>query len=184
MTDTINALVQADHSKNLNTSRILILVSTFSAKKSSSSEIINFSHLAKIDFLLRYPTVLRKALLIKGKSLRGLVIEKYEEKNIESEMIRFAFGPWDNGYREFIRMLSSKGLVEFGYDRSGSGISCTDLGQEVCERFIKQELFTPFFDRCKIIKSRLSYSERNLNELIYQSHPQIITLKSEENITI
>lgn len=182
MIDIIGELKEADQSKHLNIMRLLILLSALALRYDRSPPIISFSQLAKLDFLLRYPTVLESALLNRRKSIDGLNIEKNEKENIESEMVRYDFGPWDEGYREYIRVLAAKGLVDVVLQEKEPGVVCTETGIEVSQRLQENSDFLPFYERSKIILTRLSISDKQLTNLIYEAHPQILTLKPKEFI--
>ena len=67
--------------------------------------------LTKLDFLLRYPNCLQRALDARDRDTTGASIQDYERTTIESKMVRFRYGPWDHRYRRWMALLVGKGLV-------------------------------------------------------------------------
>lgn len=94
--------------------RLLILFNIFSGT-SGTSPVNGITKLAKLDFLLRYPLYLKKALEKRNgtkKSIEQINIKEYEKKSVESKMIRYRYGPWDFLYNQLINVLVAKGLIQ------------------------------------------------------------------------
>ena len=62
--------------------------------------------LAKLDFLLRYPVMLERAVVAKGHSTRDVHLKDHERLSVESQMVRDS--PWDHRYRELLNILIGK----------------------------------------------------------------------------
>lgn len=108
--DIVKAVAALDAAPGLHLARILLLLNAFS-KEDDEGSIEGLTKLAKLDFLLRYPVMLDRALQAKGKSTREVQLEDHERQSVESEMVRYRFGPWDHRYREFLNILIAKNLV-------------------------------------------------------------------------
>src|SRR5215217_7764669 len=79
---------EADDSLEFHAARILLLI--YYAGDRKTREIQGRTKLAKMDFLVRYPTYLAEAARIKGVNtdIRPGI-------RPESRMIRYKYGPWD-----------------------------------------------------------------------------------------
>ncbi|MBO9562968.1 MAG: hypothetical protein J7621_09355, partial [Niastella sp.] len=77
----------------------------------NNAEIEGLTKLAKLDFLLRYPTYLEKALATTNKHMGKASPKDFEKQSVEAKMVRFKYGPWDFRYRRFINTLVGMGLV-------------------------------------------------------------------------
>src|SRR3989304_7704696 len=73
--------------------RLLILINAFTTPTKS---LEGRTKLAKLDFFLRYPGHLERALAILGPA--KISIPEEEQENIETKMVRYRFGPWDPSY--------------------------------------------------------------------------------------
>ena len=91
-------------------SRLLLLINAF-ASASREGSIEGLTKLAKLDFLLRYPSNLERALTARGAKPEEARVMDYERSNVEARMIRYRYGPWDFRYRRFINLLVAKGLA-------------------------------------------------------------------------
>src|SRR5579872_7279082 len=94
-------LVDLEDDDNLHFGRLLVLLSTFVGKDERGS-VEGLTKLAKLDFLLRYPVNLERALQVRAGKGKEARVEEYERKSIESSMVRYRFGPWDFRYRRFL----------------------------------------------------------------------------------
>ena len=104
------ATLATDRSDSFHMSRLLILIDTI-AGKSQLGAVEGITKLAKLDFLLRYPSNLERALSARGVNSRLANVKAFEKGSVESKMIRFRYGPWDFRYRRFLNLLVARGLV-------------------------------------------------------------------------
>src|SRR5262249_7417637 len=93
--DFVRTVADLDQTPELEIARLLLLLDAF-AEDGQSGAIEGLTKLAKLDFLLRYPVMLERALKAKGHSIREVQLEDYERHSVESEMVRYRFGPWDH----------------------------------------------------------------------------------------
>lgn len=110
MIDYVELLANLDENPVLHEARLLLLLLAFAGDDNSGS-IDGIAKLAKLDFLLRYPTLLKKALEVKGCSTKSFFVADNEMFSVESEMVRYRFGPWDCRYRLFLNVLVSEKLI-------------------------------------------------------------------------
>ena len=95
--DLLEAISALESSNSLHEARILLLINAF-AGENGDGQIEGLTKLAKLDFLLRYPTYLERALVKKGRSTKAVDLKPHEELSVESKMVRYRFGPWDHRY--------------------------------------------------------------------------------------
>ena len=99
--DLFRTLADLEDNPKLHLARLLILLKEFESKKGGPG-IEGKTKLVKLDFLLRYPVYLERALKEKEIPESTIAIMEYERSSIESTMIRYRFGPWDPRYDTFI----------------------------------------------------------------------------------
>lgn len=162
--------------------RLLILIGVFSGKEGDKS-INGLMKLAKLDFLLRYPTYLEEALRKKGIQTDKLNIKTFERNSIESSMIRYKYGPWDHRYRKFINILIGKGLVNVKIENKTIIIGLTGKGFDLFNSISNNEIFLETIQRAHILKTNFNISGTNLKNFIYETFPGIVSLKLGESIS-
>jgi hypothetical protein len=109
--DLIRAMVEVDNEIDAHAARILVLIATFS-DPGKGTRLEGLTKLAKLDFLLRYPTMLEKALRAKQKPAEGVQVQDYERRCVESRMVRYRFGPWDHNYGKIVNVLLARRLID------------------------------------------------------------------------
>lgn len=168
-------LAELEEDSNLHTARLLVLIREF-AGKNRSGKINGLTKLVKLDFLLRYPVYLERALQKKGASKDEMEILEYERKSIESTMIRFHYGPWDPRYHAFINLLVGRGLCEVGVSGRTILIGLTETGYETASKLSQTEEFAIYSNRARILKKHFDMSGGNLKAFIYETFPEIVSL--------
>jgi hypothetical protein len=156
--------------------RILILIHEFSGHN-KKGEIEGLTKLAKLDFLLRYPVYLEKALKVEGKNRSIVKVQNHERKSVETRMVRFKYGPWDFRYRKFINTLVGLGYVYIRLNGRAYNIGITEEGEKVAFRILNDSHFSDIDERAKIIKKNFNKSGSNLMKFIYKNFPEIGTLQ-------
>lgn len=179
----IKVASQAELSDDLHLIRLLFLLAE--ANKRSTKSIKGITKLAKLDFLLRYPNCLGRLLIYLNKDKNQAGIKDYEKTSIESKMVRFRYGPWDNRYRRWIGLLVSRGLAITFLEGRTVHIEITDLGVEVLKNLYNEQAFQDMTNRSSIIyKSVGSLSAVKLKDLVYKVFPEIISLKWGQGIEL
>ena len=102
--NVFRALSDLEANDHVHLGRLLILLGAFSGDDGTET-VEGLTKLAKLDFLLRYPTYLERALRQRNKSTRRVEVAEHERLSVESSMVRFRYGPWDFRYRRFINLL-------------------------------------------------------------------------------
>ena len=179
--DVVEAVANLDSAPELHAARLLLLLNAF-AGEDGTGAVEGLTKLAKLDFLLRYPVMLDRALQAKGRSVREVQLEDHERQSVESEMVRYRFGPWDHRYREFLNILIAKGLAAVSVEGRTVVITLTAQGRTVAQRFAANPLFEPYARRSALLKRHFDLTATNLMRFIYDTFPEVVTLRSNEAI--
>ena len=179
--DLIQSIAALESSDDLHEGRLLLLLRAFSGE-AGLGEIEGLTKLAKLDFLLRYPTYLERALEKRGRSTKAVVLQPHEQLSVESKMVRYRFGPWDHRYRRLLNLLVGKGLVRIAVDGRTINVGLTANGRIVAEQLSKREEFTDVTRRATTIKTHFDLTATNLMKFIYETFPEILNLRSDAPI--
>jgi hypothetical protein len=176
--DIINRLERDDA---LHLGRLLILIDAF-AGQSGNHEIEGLTKLAKLDFLLRYPTYLERALRARNADEAALKVQEFERTSIEAHMVRFKFGPWDHRYRRFLNILAGKGLVNVRTMGRTVTIGQTPRGRAAAAELVSEAEYSALRQRAALLKRHLDLKATNLMEFIYATFPEVVSLRYGETI--
>lgn len=177
----VEAVANLDQPIELHVARLLILLDAF-AEDETSPDVEGLTKLAKLDFLLRYPVMLERALVARQRSAQDVALEDHERQSVESAMVRYRFGPWDHRYGEVLNVLAAKGLVKVGVEGRKVTIRATERGREVARTFAADELFAPYVRRARVLKRHFDVTATNLMKFVYETFPEVITLSSNTRI--
>lgn len=179
--DLVETIAELDAEPELHAARLLLLISAFSG--AGQDEVVEgLTKLAKLDFLLRYPVMLERALEAKGRSTREVQLEDHERLSVESEMVRYRFGPWDHRYREFLNILVGKGLVAVSVEGRKVVISLTDRGRALAAEIASSPVFQDYARRSALLKRHFDVQATSLMRFIYDTFPEVVSLRSNERI--
>lgn len=171
---------EAEQNNDFHIIRLLILLSS----QISLKPIAGITKLVKLDFLLRYPNCLSRALKAIGYK-KEIQINEIEKTTIESTMIRFRYGPWDNRYRQWISIMQAKNLVRTYSKGKTVYIELTPKGLSLVQSVKNQELFKNYFSRSAVImKIFNNYSASGLVKFIYNVFPELVKMKWGEKIIL
>jgi hypothetical protein len=158
---------EGDDSIEFHAARLLLLLYY---SKGKIKKIEGRTKLAKLDFLVRYPTYLAEAARIKH-----VKSDIKTTARPESRMIRYKFGPWDDKYYNIFAYIVAKGFINIEPTRSkGDIFYLTKKGA-----FAAEELNTPEFqeirERC-ILAHKIfgDVSGNTIKEFIYHYFTDVI----------
>jgi hypothetical protein len=97
-------------------------------------------------------------------------------------MVRYRFGPWDHRYREFLNILIAKGLARVTVEGRTVVISLSPQGRALASQLANNPLFEPYARRSTLLKRHFDMTATNLMRFIYDTFPEVITLRSNEAI--
>lgn len=154
--------------------RVLLLVASFT--DSAGDGIDGLTKLAKLDFLLRYPgmlgRVLRQMELVWAE---GTEPSRDEELAVESAMIRYKYGPWDDRYYPIAGALIGMGLVEVRSGRGRIALRVTDSGRRIAGDLAATPEWATVASRTHLLAEVFAqYAGSRLKELIYRLLPDAV----------
>lgn len=161
--------------------RVLLLVWVVAGK---AGKLDGLTKLAKLDFLLRYPVLLDLVLeRTGGPRPPGIGPSEAEAHAVESRMVRYKYGPWDDRYYGIIGALVGRGLIEYVESRGRVALRTTDGGAAVARGLSTMDQWRLTALRCQFLKEHFgSYSGNRLKELIYSTLPEAVDLPHRTEI--
>jgi len=176
-----HTLADLESNDEIHMGRLMILLGNFCGPD-GMGRIEGLTKLAKLDFLLRYPVYLESALKAKNVFVRDVQVAEHERLSIESAMVRFRYGPWDFRYRRFINLLVAKGLVDISSKGKTIHLSLTQNGLQLARELASHEAFSDLARRTAILKRVFDEQGSYLMRFIYNTFPEISTLRFGEGI--
>jgi hypothetical protein len=185
----VKAAAESENDDSLHLARLLILLGSADARKTNpitkARAVEGITKLAKMDFLLRYPTCLERVLIKLDRQPADVAVQERERTSIETKMIRFRYGPWDARYRRWLGLLSSRELVRLAIDGNTVVIGLTDAGRALVETIKDNPLFSELARRSDLtVKAVGSMSATRLKDFVYEAIPEITDMKWGEEITL
>ena len=83
--DLVEIVNSLDRDEEVHLARILVLLRAFA--QGDAPAIEGITKLAKLDFLLRYPSCLERALVARGVSAKNIPVDDFKRLTIESRMV-------------------------------------------------------------------------------------------------
>lgn len=184
----LKAMADTENGDDLHLCRLLVLLRSADAKKKTpetkAKAVEGITKLAKLDYLLRYPTSLERALTKLNKNTTELRLLDRERTSIETRMIRFRYGPWDARYRRWLGLLNARELLTLGVRGNTVEIGLTDKGRLLSDRLREDPLNADLASRSDIILNAVgAMSATNLKDFVYAAIPEIIDMKWGDYLT-
>lgn len=182
-------LAELEDDDDLHLSRLLILLRAF-AERDADGTVEGLTKLAKLDFLLRYPVYLERALEARKRQRPGdnirpaeeAAVREHERHSVESAMVRFKFGPWDHRYRRFLNLLVAHGLATVSVQGRTNHIGLTRAGVAKADELAARDENADIAARTKVIKRRFDLAGTTLMKFVYDTFPEIVSLRLGEEI--
>jgi hypothetical protein len=158
--------------------RVLLLLSALSGTADGLTKI------AKLDFLLRYPNMLERVLAERGRGWEPGTSPTVEERSaIESAMVRYKYGPWDDRYYPILGTLLGTGLVETRPGRGRIAVTVTSAGRALADALARTPEWATVSARCELIADVLGDENGTfLKDLIYRVLPDAVDRPHREPI--
>lgn len=170
-------LSQLEDNDELHEARLLLLLQAF-AGSNGQDTVDGLTKLAKLDFLLQYPTYLERALTKRPKAKPDDAgVKDHERQSVESSMVRFKYSPWGHKYRRFLNLLVARGLATVTTEGRTVRIGLTDRGLEAAQTLSADEANEDITKRARLLKLHFDLSDANLMKLIHETFPEIGTLR-------
>jgi len=149
--------------------RVLVLIAAFTTGRKS---LEGRTKLAKLDFLLRYPAYLRRALHLKAPEDEDKVAPAHD---IETRMVRYRYGPWDPAYFGILGRLVGKGLVEAVPGKMGLSYRATRQGAELAARLADEPSWEDVTASAKLLRKHFDWTGSHLKKYVYETFPEVTT---------
>ena len=177
------ALAATERDDNLHIARLLLLMTAHAGNRTRPVE--GLTKLAKLDFLLRYPNSLERALKAAGKKPEKAAVVEFERTTIESKMVRFRYGPWDHRYRRWVALMVSRGLVTVNLRGKTVQLWLTEEGHHVAASLADQAPLESLAKRAKLVTQSFgSRNGTNLKNFVYDTFPELTNMKWGEEIAL
>lgn len=150
--------------------RLLVLIAAFSGRQEG---LQGRTKLAKLDFLLRYPEFLERALLDRGVDPEVVAMATVERNPIEQRMVRFRYGPWDPSYFALLGSLIGRQLVEVIPYSRGLGYRATPAGKALTKTLATEPAWSETKRRADLLKRHFDLSGSTLKDMIYRLFPEV-----------
>ena len=168
---------------SLDIARILVLLRNYFSKY-ENEPIVGTTKVVKLDFLLRYPTILEEALIMKKKTGKYLGIKDYERGLVESKMIRYRFGPWDDRYWSILSTMESMKLLKIVKIDGVTNYMVTNEGMKIAEELETDPLYADYAKRSKTIVANFGYyTATGIMKKVYEIRPELTKMKLGEEIS-
>lgn len=152
--------------------RLLLLLRHFG---SGGRELRGLTKLAKLDFLLRYPSFTDRLMAARNLAWPiGTEPSDNEQHAVESRMIRYKYGPWDNRYYAILGALVGLGLAEVGIKNRAMTIRLTAEGEQRANELASKEEWSVVDVRASMLRSKFDLSGSRLKDMIYSELPDVV----------
>ena len=165
----------------LHAARLLLLISICGTKTKGTGvlRVDGLTKMAKLDFLVRYPEFFEKLASHLGEPAKAPLHE------VESSMVRFHYGPWDERYYHILGYLESRSLLSVEKDGSTFKFGLTPEGVEIAQRFADSASFSALAEHMRNVKKLVgSMGGTKLKDIIYEVFgEEIVNRKIGESIS-
>lgn len=173
----VRAVGAAERSDALHVGRLLVLLRA-AGGRAGTRPVAGITKLAKMDFLLRYPNGLARVLRATGGDVAGADIKAHERDTIETKMVRFRYGPWDERYRRWIGLLVARGLGSTYASGRTVYVGLTDRGREIADQIGQLEEFGDLRRRGQLVTKAVGQmSATRLKDFIYEQFPELLDMQ-------
>ena len=157
-----------DSRLDYHSARILILIASFN--ETYHQPLDGLTKLAKLDFLVRYPLFLQQLTeTTSGQGLPDPIKPTDAERlGVESRMIRYKYGPWDDRYYPILGTLIGLGLVTPVSGKGRVTVNVTTQGADIARSLSEDAVWRPIAARCNFVVDLFNMTGNKLRELIYR----------------
>jgi hypothetical protein len=167
-------VIQERREAEYHQARILLLVDALAGRNGSMDGL---TKLAKLDFLLRYPAFLERL----ADSVDGLDLDEEtrptveEQQAVESRMLRYKYGPWDDRYYGTVGALVGRGLLEYVPARGRLALRPTEGGRALARIIAADPAWHRTAVRCAVLHRAFArLSGNQIKKLIYTHLPDVV----------
>jgi len=161
-------LTEADYHQ----ARLLLLLAGFTGEGESFTGL---TRLVKLDFLLRYPALVHRLLPEETHWPEGTEPTREELLAVESRMIRYRYGPWDDRYYPMLGALVGRSMLVFTGGRRFS-VEVTPQGRRLAAQLADQLEWRRSAKRVELLRAHLDFSGERLKNMIYEHLDEVAAL--------
>ena len=148
----------ADDITELHAARLLLLLKVCGV----GGRIEGLTKLAKLDFFVRYPDFFVRA----AKHLNKQV--SLTTREVDSEMVRHHYGPWDKRYYSVLPFLESHRLITVAKEGGAFVFALTDEGKAAAKNLERRAEFSDQVGRMREVKRLFGqWKGTTLKDLVY-----------------
>jgi DNA-binding PadR family transcriptional regulator len=156
----ISTSILADEIVEFHAARLLLLVHLCG----TNGKIDGLTKMAKLDFFVRYPKFFSLACQRLG------VAVKSPRDTVESNMVRFHYGPWDHRYYQILTYLKARGLLEYTREGRKVMLTLTEAGRSKASALENTTAFQLLTAQMHLVRDVLSKkSGTQLKNLVYET---------------
>jgi hypothetical protein len=180
--EIVPLVASLEENQKLHQARLLLLLDSF-AGRSGHEPIKGLTKLAKLDFLLRYPTYMERALAATGRDGTRVQVHRNERTSVESSMVRYRYGPWDFRYRQLVDVLVCRGLAWAEVRGRTVQVGLTDEGRSVARQLADTDEFVEVRRRAGLLPGPFrTMGATRLKDFVYDVFPEIVDMRLGEPI--
>jgi hypothetical protein len=163
--------MQATDSMPYHEARVLVLIDGFTG---SGGKIDGLTKVAKLDFLLRYPTFAERLANSRGIAVpSGIAPSVSETMAVESKMVRYKYGPWDDRYYPVLGRLIGLGLIESLLGQGRLALRITEEGRTLATT-LRHAGWEQTWQRARFLKRHFDRTGSALKDMIYAELPEVV----------
>jgi DNA-binding PadR family transcriptional regulator len=169
--------ISSDDIVELHSAWLLLLISICgtSDRKTQLPRIDGLTKIAKLDFFVRYPAFFERV----AREL-GVEIKPFSQ-TVESKMVRYHYGPWDERYYQLLPYLEARNLVSISKEPRHNQYQffLTETGKTVVQRLLEAREFQSLRENINQVARVLRGKTGNqLKNLVYQVFDEEVAKKS------
>lgn len=153
--------------------RILILLRHFGSE--AERPLQGLTKLAKLDFLLRYPVFTERLMDRRGLDWTlGAEPAEDERLAVESRMVRYKYGPWDDRYYPILGALIGLGFARVWRDKLTYRIALTAEGKAQADQLRLLDDWAAIDARSEFLATNFNLTGSRLKTMIYEELPDVV----------
>jgi len=151
----------ADDILEFHSARLLLLLKICGER----GQLKGLTKMAKLDFFVRYPQFFEMAARFLGTE----IAQDSQTIIVESKMVRYHYGPWDQRYYHVLAYLKAKNLIKVTKEGTAINLSLTDLGSESAIKLEKNTSFASIVSQMIQVNNILGNKKgTELKNLVYE----------------
>jgi hypothetical protein len=164
-------MTSRDVSVSYHEARVLLLIH---AMTTAGGKVDGLTKIAKLDFLLRYPTFMKQLAAARGVMVPIEIAPTLaEQRAVESKMVRYKYGPWDDSYYPVLGRLIGSGLVDALPGHGRLAVRVTDSGRAASQE-LRSRGWEQTWQRASFLRRHFNKSGSALKSMIYEELPEVV----------